>query len=1576
MKHVLMAVLVLSGTAAFAGTKTWKGASGGSWTDPANWDPEGVPTAADDVEFAPEGDMEVAIGTGNAKSLSFLRGNTKFTASNVNISIPEQEETFLHIAEGATFTLQGANSITAQTGSQMILKKTGLGTFYMNGCVGNSTNPFKQLDIHAGLVIPGSVNALRSHTRIRAGAELRFGCNGCVTSGAYSPTIWNSKVITVDAGGTFDQHGYSATLEAIVGTGSVVNRNDDGTVANAANLTLQMKFGPYAFDGTLEGGGFVGSTYKGPVVVLAPETPNDPNQRWILNRGDALAHGSVIIGSSSSAATTVVDPLGFAAGVGRFDFASFDFGKVGSTQKLEDEAGEGVTVVANTTTSGNGRFGVTGKGNFYLTTASGIGDRTFIGNAFAGLTGEAGVISGVMILGDGTAAHDVDLSTVSGLVADATNVSQYVYTCINWNNTTPAKFEKPVRGNGRFMIKQPIEFTQLQIGPDLTKFELRAPVTVSGKGSKAVVGPYVYMTSVPNSSLTVTDGAELTGRPYDGTRYDNAYTVLPVNQGDGFSVEVAGTSLTIRDGGSIGIVGVVPDTVNLLAGGTINLFNQMNVSGQVSEAAPAVVNLDGGLLRVRPVKFTSISINQNTAKQKVVIGARGVFVDIDAETGFESAMATFCQRPIFGTAGGDGGMTRTGGGYLRFEGAGEFAGDMRNLDGILQLGNTDMVATEASHIFGYGNLLLANCRFEAVANLPFQVTTFAGASGKHFAYDGAVTLRLRTGADKPAQSLVIGPADASANSALVRAGKGAALFVQDFVADAALDGSALTVKVNGGVENAASGATKQPIFAYTARSAHGFRQVDFMSYDAERGLLRFDGAVEGLGGGADTIAKVTVEKVTLESGETQAAGLNVHAIDGLDSTAGTLAEIGNDRAPLVIADGATLKLGNGTDPACILLNNNQAGNNQYPAGIKGAGTIDFGTSEGVITVGRVNAADRAAYVVPRITGTGGLTLVSASDSATERLFLGGANAYTGGTRISNLRVEIRNTDCFGTGDVYVNGGDMFGGQLYFAQSTSHPGMAVLTNRLHVSGKGVSSENGSNVGQEWGSIWFARPTRLTGDVEIVGETRVTAGNGPTVEGTGSGSYGRFEGVVSGGRLQVWKGVAEVVLTRPNTYTGGTEVVQGTLTLEGAGTAGTGEIVLDGGTLRLKNTVPLTIAKLSGKGTVSYEGSATVTIVDRTEFAGTYAGDLTGDVDFVKDGSQTLYCAGKMVHTGKTEINAGKVVLNEPVPSPTLPVTDAALHLDASDATSVTVDENGKVLAWADVDGRDLIFEPDMSSGYNLTTYEEGAVGDLAAIKSTGRFRLAVTNTVSPRTAFLVIRADATCDTAAYLFGPLAGSTGGAFTFKDAPAAGWCSLNNFGITFMNGEEGRDFELGSMIVHTRFAPNVMRDFTKATLGDFPGWGHAYKGLLCEVITYERVLDDTERLEVESYLMGKWGVRTTGTAKRADVLPTTAVPTIAADATLDLAGSDQTLAGFDCAGSLVNTYAMKSTLTLTGDAAFEAGAAFGGKIDLVLKAGVTLDLGGGTFTIRRLVNEGGQVVNGTLNETNPKGGLLLLVR
>ncbi len=132
--------------------------------------------------------------------------------------------------------------------------------------------------------------------------------------------------------------------------------------------------------------------------------------------------------------------------------------------------------------------------------------------------------------------------------------------------------------------------------------------------------------------------------------------------------------------------------------------------------------------------------------------------------------------------------------------------------------------------------------------------------------------------------------------------------------------------------------------------------------------------------------------------------------------------------------------------------------------------------------------------------------------------------------------------------------------------------------------------------------------------------------------------------AGGFVQV--GAGETTLNQANTYSGGTTVSNGTLTLVGNGTLGTGGLTVNGGTANF-NGLTRSLASLSGSGgtvNLGTSGTSTLTVGDasNTTYSGVIAGGSTNEL--TKVGTGTLTLSGTNTYTGATNITAGTLAVN--------------------------------------------------------------------------------------------------------------------------------------------------------------------------------------------------------------------------------------------------------------------------------------------------------------------------------------------
>ncbi|WP_418115963.1 autotransporter outer membrane beta-barrel domain-containing protein [Variovorax sp. NFACC27] len=221
--------------------------------------------------------------------------------------------------------------------------------------------------------------------------------------------------------------------------------------------------------------------------------------------------------------------------------------------------------------------------------------------------------------------------------------------------------------------------------------------------------------------------------------------------------------------------------------------------------------------------------------------------------------------------------------------------------------------------------------------------------------------------------------------------------------------------------------------------------------------------------------------------------------------------------------------------------------------LSGAGDVILGAK--TLTTGGLNASTEVSGV---ISGTGG-SLVKVG---TGTLTLTGANTYSGGTALRQGRLNLGNSQALGTGT-------------------------------------LSMDDDTTLGFSADGLTIANPIRLTGSTDPVIDT---------------GAFNAtLSGAISGGGFITKEGTGTLTLSGANTYTGATNVAQGTLKAGAANTlsAASAHSVASGATLDLAG-FSQTVASLTNSGTVSLAGTTPGTTL-------TINGNYTGNNGVLKLGT---------------------------------------------------------------------------------------------------------------------------------------------------------------------------------------------------------------------------------------------------------------------------------------------------------------------------------------------------------------------
>ena len=231
--------------------------------------------------------------------------------------------------------------------------------------------------------------------------------------------------------------------------------------------------------------------------------------------------------------------------------------------------------------------------------------------------------------------------------------------------------------------------------------------------------------------------------------------------------------------------------------------------------------------------------------------------------------------------------------------------------------------------------------------------------------------------------------------------------------------------------------------------------------------------------------------------------LNLDGLAAADATVDFTANANTISAPLTLVDNAVFR-------------SNIAASQTLSGIISGAKTVTFNND----TNGTVNAA--------------GATL--------GQFTVSGANTYSLGTTVSDVRVTIATSNAaLGTGAVTIqNGGQVF----------NSTGLTAIANTFNINGDGWVE---SVAPQPFGALRLDSGAIVTGNVVLQSNAGIGSNSG----------VGTVNGVISGAFTLSKRGVAQLNLGGNNTFSGGLTIGNGSVQLNNNNAAGTGAINLIAG-----------------------------------------------------------------------------------------------------------------------------------------------------------------------------------------------------------------------------------------------------------------------------------------------------------------------------------------------------------------------------------------------------------------------------
>ncbi|MBK3744942.1 autotransporter outer membrane beta-barrel domain-containing protein [Paraburkholderia aspalathi] len=340
------------------------------------------------------------------------------------------------------------------------------------------------------------------------------------------------------------------------------------------------------------------------------------------------------------------------------------------------------------------------------------------------------------------------------------------------------------------------------------------------------------------------------------------------------------------------------------------------------------------------------------------------------------------------------------------------------------------------------------------------------------------------------------------------------------------------------------------------------------------------------------------------------------------------------------------------------------------------GTLQMATN---LTSSRAISVTATNSAIDTLVNNGTLSgLISGSGilnkNGTGILTLSGINTYSGGTTINAGTLIVSTDNNLGdtTGALTINKGTLQAGQDFNSARSIVIGAqnSAIATQAHnntfsgvISGSGVLNKNGAGTLTLTGTNTYSGGTVINAGTLIVSnDTNLGDTNGvltindaalQTAEDFNSTRSitlaaqhstidtqthnNTFSGILSGNGALVKKGSGTLTLSNLNTYSGGTSVTAGVISIYQDKNLGdiSGTLILDSGTLQL--TQNITSARQITLGT----GNGTI---DTQNFTSTLNGIISGTGTLTTIGSGTTVLAGINTYTGSTNIQAGELRIN--------------------------------------------------------------------------------------------------------------------------------------------------------------------------------------------------------------------------------------------------------------------------------------------------------------------------------------------
>lgn len=651
--------------------------------------------------------------------------------------------------------------------------------------------------------------------------------------------------------------------------------------------------------------------------------------------------------------------------------------------------------------------------------------------------------------------------------------------------------------------------------------------------------------------------------------------------------------------------------------------------------------------------------------------------------------------------------------------------------------------------------------------------------------------------------------------------------------------------------------------------------------------------------------------------------------------------------------------------------NSDAGHNYV-----GQGSLDFGESDGILWVNSKRIPGVANYQIFRvpIRGSGNVTIASANYAYAPFVWLEACDDFAGALHFIGCRLwTTADFKLNPAAPIYIHGSDAArSSQLLLVDRP-------IANPVFISGNGLqvdSDSSGAIVGNHsdskitgtttllddatlnagYATLTMEGPIVGKGDLSLMAQTagrhinlygentyvgRTLLRDGVTARLGANGTFGVGDIEAKSGTTVDLS--ATTGRTIANNIKGEGNIITGAGTTTFSGEVSAKNVTLNGDMKvndftvagKLSTAVLASVKPNSNGATLRFDGEGEQNV--------RLADDGANKLVVVKTGAGEVTLRGSQSFTGPLTVEGGTLKFSDQV----LPVEDGVVvWLDADAADTITLDEGGHVTKWASRIGS-LSFGsagnmpasgcPTLDHGgepYGLPALEDcsWASGHKVVRFYNETFdRMKASAAAKYATVIFVTRPIQLWSKGGGTFGGLFGKENADYGQRLAGQTVWNTsgaafFDTDGKYWINGTECNAFTLGEpqvLVIENTAGQNMY-----AMLGGYMG-AHSmnpyrpYGGEICEMVAYNRVLSTTERRQVENYLSNKWYARKLYTDEPdveglAGGLKGGNAVTIKAGATLDMSGTDMTIASLAGEGTIVNTSDEPATLTVSGASTF----------------------------------------------------------